>query len=154
MQLISRRSMRWIGAVALLLTLFYAGITLTPWSIGLCGEHARGEAYSPDRRYLAKAFIRNCGATTGLITHVNLRSGWSYFNPTLVGMIDEGQVFTNDCGSKVNLVWIDSSHLEIQYERCARRSDGKDRAFLKAGSWKKVKVTYQELPRETERKPQ
>ena len=146
--------MRWLGAVALILTLLYAGIALTPWSIRMCGEEDAGEAYSPDGRYLAKAFIRSCGATTGWLTHVNLRPRWSYFNTTWPGTIIDGEVFSNDCWSKVNLVWKDSSNLEIQYEGCSPRSDGIDPAFRKDGSWKTVNITYREMSREAERQSQ
>ena len=154
MKLISRRRMRWLGAGVLILAVLYAGMVLTPWSIGMCGEEDAGEAYSPDGRYLAKVFIRDCGATTGWLTHVNLRRRWSYFNTTWAGTIPEGQVFSNDCWSKVNLVWKDSSNLEIQYEKCPPRSDGRDPAFRKDGTWKAINITYREMPRETERQPQ
>src|SRR2546423_116872 len=151
-KLLSRRRIQWLGASALILASLYALISLTPWSIGMCGEESVSEAYSPDGKYLAKVFVGSCGATDGVVTHVNLRSRWSYFNPTFLGRIQEGQVFGNGCLSRIDLVWSDSSNLEIQYLRCAI-NDGRDHAFMKMKTWKGINITYRELPNENDSKP-
>ena len=143
--------MRGLGIVALILSLLYALIVLTPWSIGMCGEENIGEAYSPDGSYLARAYVRNCGATTGFLTHANLRSRWSWFHTDWEGTVKDGQVFGNSCWSGVNFVWTGDSELEIQYEKCAPDEKGSDPAWIKEEAWKGVHITYREIPRRSEK---
>ena len=101
LSIITRRRMTWLGVVASVATLTYAAIVLTPWSIGPCGEDDGMQSYSPDGKHLAKVFIRSCGATTGWLAHVNLRSRWGYFHPTWQGTIRQDEVFSISCWSKV-----------------------------------------------------
>ena len=117
-------------------------------SCGMCGEEQVAEAYSPNKGYLARAYVRNCGATTGFVTHANLRSRWSWFGTSWKGTIDDGEVFDNACRSKVNFVWKDETSLEIQYGACAIRGGEKDPAWMKDASWREVKITYSEIPRQ------
>lgn len=133
-----------LGFITLVLAIVYAGSTLTPWSVGMCGEESVVEAYSPDGSYLARVYVRNCGATTGYLTHVNLRPKWSYFNNTWVGTIVQDQVFDNACLSKINLLWKDNSNLEIQYDACPLTKDRKDHAFMKSETWRGINITYSE----------
>jgi hypothetical protein len=116
----------------------------------MCGEENIGEAYSPDRSYLARAYVRDCGATTGFVTHVNLRPWWRWFNTTFEGTITDGQVFGNSCWSKVNFVWKDNSHLEIQYQKCFGRTNNVEPPWMQESSWKGVNITYREVPRPNE----
>lgn len=116
----------------------------------MCGEEQISEAFSPNGSYLARAYVRGCGATSSLITHANLRSCWSWFGTSFKGTIEDGEVFDNGCVSKVNFVWKDESSLEIQYEKCAPREGGKDPAWRKDSSWGEVKITYREMPRQIE----
>jgi len=116
----------------------------------MCAEENIGEAYSPDGRYLARAYVRNCGATTGFLTHANLRSRWKWFNTEWVGTIKDGQVFANSCWSKVNFVWKDNSDLELQYAKCALPETGRDPAWMKESSWKGIHISYREVPRQIE----
>jgi len=141
---------RWIkrSVFAILgLGIIYAAIILTPWSVGLCGEEPVAEAYSPNGTYLARAYVRDCGATTGYMTHVNLLSKWDYFNTRWIGTIDQGLVFGNGCLSKVDLVWIDDSHLEISYLLCQPTENRADFVFRKSESWNGITVTYRGVPR-------
>ncbi|MDQ4122176.1 MAG: hypothetical protein M3209_12115 [Acidobacteriota bacterium] len=130
----------------------YIIIVSLPWSCGLCGEENIGEAYSTDGKYLARVYVRDCGATTGWLTHVNLRSSWGWFNPRWYGTITDGQVFANSCWSKVNLIWMDNSNLEIQYQKCDARSNGRDAAFMKESTWNGINISYRELPYQIENK--
>ena len=142
---------RWkkrLGVTALFLATVYAVITLTPWSIGICSEEVTFEAYSPDESYLARVYVRNCGATTGYLTHVNLRSRWIYFNTRWFGTIVQGQVFANACGSKTTLLWRDNSNLEIDYVSCRVPEEEKDPAFMKAETWGLIDIAYLERPPE------
>ena len=138
--------MTWLGVVAIVASLTYAAIVLTPWSIGPCGEDEGVQSYSPDGKHLAKVFIRSCGATTGWLTHVNLRSRWGYFNPTWQGTIRQDEVFSIRCRSKVNLVWRDNSNLEIQHPDCKTCDDGQDGASLERNTWRGINITYRALP--------
>ena len=144
-QIMTRKRMRWFGVTVLVSATLYSVITLTPWSIGICGENDLGGIYSPDDKFFAKAFVRGCGATTGFLTHVNLRSRWRWFNPNWVGAIEDGQVFANSCWSKVNLVWKDNSNLEIQYWRCDLPNRNGDPAWMKESSWKGINISYREV---------
>lgn len=140
---IVNRWLKGVGLLVLLIALAWAGIVLTPWSVGMCGEEPRGEAWSPDGRRLAGSFVRSCGATTGYVTHVNLRRRWSYFNTTWAGTIDQDEVFVNACLSEVKFTWNDSSNLEIEYKRCYRE-DKRDPAIVKNEQWDGVTITYRE----------
>jgi hypothetical protein len=142
-------SKRVIKALLILFGLCIIVVSL-PWSCGICDEDRISEAHSPDGKYLARAYIRDCGATTGFLTHVNLRSGWGWFNPDWVGTVKNGQVFANSCWSKVSFIWKDNSNLEIQYEQCAPDERGNP-AWLKEEYWKGVKIWYREVPRPTDR---
>lgn len=144
---IARKWMSWIGAAVLILSATYLAITLTPWSIGLCSEEQVAEAYSPDEKYLARAFVRNCGATTGYLTHVNLHPYWSWFNTEWVGTIRQGQVFANTCYSDVKLVWLSNSNLEIQYESCSKGLNDRRTVTMRENSWDEISITYRESVR-------
>ena len=44
-----------------------------PGLFGDCGDTVKAEAVSPDGRYVAAVFERDCGATTNYSTNVSLR---------------------------------------------------------------------------------
>jgi len=137
--------MIWIGVAAIVVSACYAAIVLTPWSIGVCGEDNGPQSYSPDGKHLAKVFVRSCGATTGWRTHVNLRSRWSYFNPSWDGVVRQDEVFSIGCWKKLNLVWKDNANLEIQQPVCGRCYEGRDTATLEHNEWRGINITYREL---------
>jgi hypothetical protein len=143
--MITRKRMRWFGVAALILASLYAAITLIPWSGDMCGEENIGEAYSSDGKYLARAYVRSCGATTGWETHVNLRSRWSYFNPTWDGIINQGQVFSVSGRSNVSVVWRDNSNLEIQCPTCTPHENGKEHATWELDSWEGINISYRRV---------
>jgi hypothetical protein len=139
---------KWAVGIAvslLVISVFYAVVTLTPWSVGMCGEEVDLESTSPGNQTVAKVFIRNCGATTGYLTHVNLKSTWNYFNTTWVGTISQGEVFGNGCEHHVRLVWIDESHLEIGYVRCPKIEGQDHLPYSKKTNWNGVTITYREV---------
>jgi len=55
-----------MAAVALLLT----GLVVSGCS--LCGDEDVRKAVSPDRRYIMRTFVRNCGVTTDYVTRVEI----------------------------------------------------------------------------------
>ena len=146
LSLLTRKRVAWVGAIVLIVSALCAAAVLIPWSIGPCGEDDGMESHSPDGKYVAKVFVRSCGATTGWLTHVNLRSRWDYFNTKWTGGVFQGQVFSVDCWTNVNLVWKDNSHLEIQHDVCPRCDNGDDPAFVKQNSWRGIDISYRELP--------
>lgn len=64
---------------------------------GMCGEEMIGESRSPEGSYVVRAYVRNCGATTGYVTHTNLRSRWSRFSTSWEGTVTVGEFFVNAC---------------------------------------------------------
>lgn len=144
--LVSRKRIAWLGVSAFVAVLSYAAIVLAPWSIGPCGEDDGMQSYSPDGKHLARVFVRSCGATTGWQTHVNLRSRWSYFNPSWEGIVRQDEVFSISCWKKLNLVWKDEGNLEIQHSVCERCNQGQDGATLEQNVWRGINISYHELP--------
>ena len=134
-----------IAVSVFVISVFYAVIVLTPWSVGMCDEELVSESTSPSKQTVAKAFVRNCGATTGYITHVNLKSTWSYFNTTWVGTIRQGEVFGNACEQDVRLVWVEESNLEIEYVRCPAADGRENLPDPMYNEWKGVNITYREV---------
>ena len=129
----------------------YGGAFPTPHPLDrawlLCIEENKGELYSPNDKYLARIYERNCGATTGFVTHVNLRSLWDYFNTEWPGTITQGLVFSICCNTEVKLLWRNDSHLEIQYRSC-KRPDESHRIF-KNEAWNNITISYVEVSAET-----
>jgi hypothetical protein len=152
LSLITRKRLARLGSAIVVLIALYVIVVSTPWSVGFCGEETRAESWSPDGKHLAVALIRNCGATTGWVTHVNIRSAWGYFNTNWPGTITQGQVFSGSCWDTVKFVWKDNSNLEIQYEVCPRCASGDDPRFVKQNSWNAINLTYRELPCDPARK--
>jgi hypothetical protein len=125
-------------------------VTIPLSACGMCGEEQISDSHSPNGNYLARAYVRGCGATSSLITHANLGWRWSWFRTSSEGTIEGGEVFDNGCVSKVNFVWKDETSLEIQYERCAPREGNKDPAWRKDSSWGEINISYREIPRQVD----
>jgi len=134
---------KWTVAVSFVLLMSsLAAFELIPWSVGICEEDTVAESRSPDGKYLARSYIRNCGATTGYLMHVNLRGSWDYFNPTWVGTIKQGQIASKSCLNETSLIWKDSTHLEIQFDKCDYPV-APDRIHLtKVERWNDVEISY------------
>jgi hypothetical protein len=75
-----------------------------------CGDQCinvtKGEFRSPDGKYVATAFVRDCGATTDFSPQVHLR---------LIGegLAQTGNVFVGDHSDKIRLEWLSPSRLVI-----------------------------------------
>jgi hypothetical protein len=76
-----------------------------------CSNSIRTELTSPDGKYVATAFIRDCGTTTSFSPQVHLRS---------VGekMAQTGNVFVGVQSEKLMIEWLSVSQLVI-YSDCA-----------------------------------
>ena len=92
-----------------------------------CGNTIVKEIASPDEAYVATAFIRDCGATTGFSPQVYLRKKGEKLG-------DKGNVFIGDHSESINLEWLSSHELRIS-------SDGK--VVRKESSLGEIKITFQ-----------
>jgi hypothetical protein len=105
----------------------------------LCGEKSKVEVISPGEKYLAVVFERNCGATTGFVSHVNMRAHSDSFSVNPTGTITGGQVFIIEGRPVIELVWKDETHLEIMCSECTAESTHK-----KEMSWNAVTISYRD----------
>lgn len=76
-----------------------------------CGNTTKAEVTSPDGKYVATAFIRDCGATTDFSPQVHLR-------PRGERLAQTGNVFVGDHSPKIQIAWLSASHLII-YSDCS-----------------------------------
>jgi len=106
---------------------------------GVCGEDKLAESSSPDNKYVATVFRRGCGATTGFLYHVNIRSFDGSFSADHRGVIEDGQIFLTREG-KINISWKDDKTLLVTCTGCP-----KDRKPSMTSSWNDVSISY-ELP--------
>jgi hypothetical protein len=71
-----------------------------------CDNEIKQELVSPDGRYTATAFIRDCGATTGFSPQVHLRRNGKKMAAT-------GNVFIGNHSNEIKIRWLSASELEI-----------------------------------------
>lgn len=88
---------------------FFNGIEM----ISSCGESIEHEVLSPDNKYMATVYLRNCGATTDYVTHINIRNTNAVDKPDNQGVITAGEVFTIPGKQNIMATWKDSANLEI-----------------------------------------
>ncbi len=102
-----------------------------------CSEENIANITSPDGKYVAALFIRNCGATTPFVYHVNLRASSEKFTANLSGTIYDGEVFDIN-NRKVNLVWKDAQTLFIECKDCPANEP-----IILENSWKDINIFFQ-----------
>jgi len=105
-------------------------------SCGGCGEEKLADTSSPGNKYVATVFRRGCGATTGFLYHVNIRSSASSFSSDHRGVIEDGQVFLTREG-KIKIAWKDEKTLLIDCEGCPT-----DRKPTMQNAWKDISISY------------
>lgn len=82
----------------------------------LCGEETSAIVSSPDGTVDAALMVRNCGATTGYVTHVNLfapKDGPP--KPAFTGTVKEGQALVLCDQVPVEMTWDGPSRLTLRY---------------------------------------
>ena len=84
-----------------------------------CGNEIKQEVVSPDGKYTATAFIRDCGATTSYSPQVYLRR-------TGERMAETGNVFTGYRSDGINISWVSATELVI---RCSCEVRGYEKEF-------------------------
>jgi hypothetical protein len=77
---------------------------------GMCGNTVKNSAASPDGKYVATAFIRDCGATTDYSPQV-------YIGRPGKAVSGKGNVFVGDHSSDIQVKWTSSTNLMI-YSDC------------------------------------
>jgi hypothetical protein len=108
-----------------------------PFLTGRCTEKLGLSETSPDGRYVASLFERNCGATVGLVPHVNLRARSREFVVDRSGAIKDGEVVVLQDPARVELAWKDGAHLTIKCPRSA--------IFRSQEMWNDVVISYEDL---------
>ncbi|MFA0813729.1 hypothetical protein [Microbulbifer epialgicus] len=108
-----------------LLVLFLSGCS------DLCSVDLLGESKSPDEKYIATVFERNCGATTPFVRVVSLRYAGSEFSPEEV----DDWVFTIHGQSDINVSWVENTELKISYSATGDNPTQRDK-------WEKVIIKY------------
>lgn len=105
---------RILGGILLTAVLAISGCGLVFWlaSTSLCRSEVFQEVYSPDGRYKAVVFQRDCGATTGFRTHISIiKSSTTIKNQT-------GNIFQADGYPdwfSIRVIWQDDEHVIIEH---------------------------------------
>lgn len=130
-----------VGTLAVLAVVFFVGCNMLLDS--MCSNQVISQAKSPDGSFVAVAFQRDCGATTGFSTQVSLYRTW------LPRGNSSGNVFVSDTnrgeapsgiggGPEVNLKWQSANELIISHH-------AKARTFLTEPQWGSVKINYENI---------
>jgi hypothetical protein len=106
-------------------------------SCGLCEEKSLYEQKSPGGSYIAAVYRRNCGSTSRLLYHVNVRKRWSWFSSDSRGVIEDGQVFLTGKG-KIEVAWKDEKTLVVSCHNC-----DEDKKPIMENSWGEVNILYE-----------
>src|SRR5687767_15026556 len=80
-----------------------------------CEDTVLKEVTSPDGQWIASAYERNCGATTGIALNVSIRPAKERFKS------QKGLVFVGDNFDRVGVQWQSASNLTVSYPNYARK---------------------------------
>lgn len=129
--------------VYLLVLLFVSAAALTACGdnfrgmdkISSCTESSDKQITSPHGDYVATVYQRNCGATTGFVTHINLRLANTADRIEPNGTIIQDQILLANGTPLIKVLWLDDANLEL-------RVDPKDRPNIASiqESWKSVRI--------------
>jgi hypothetical protein len=95
----------------------------------ICDDDTKAVVESPDRKYVAILYERNCGATTDYATTVDLRSRLWRFNSE--------PIFVAKSRHTVTVQWTKGRELQIRCSDCKP-----DQIFKAAEGWKDVEIDY------------
>lgn len=79
-----------------------------------CDDEIQFESKSPDNKYVATVFVRNCGATTSFVTHVKIRTS----DKSFIGSSDNGYAFETKDRPEILLNWENERQLTIKCKTC------------------------------------
>jgi hypothetical protein len=103
-----------------------------------CSEAMLKESTSPDGKYIANLFQRNCGATTSFTYHVNLRNSSEKISYDWHGRATNGEIFLISNHS-LSLTWKDEKTLVIMCDNCSAN----DKPAIYKEAWENVNISYQ-----------
>lgn len=98
-----------------------------------CGEEIEKEISSPDGKYTATLFERNCGATTSFIPHINLRESNKKFKEDNLNRVEEGYIKTPGTIENLTINWENNKTLKIKCPTCDS---------FKSANWNDVNIIY------------
>ncbi len=116
-----------IWLIVFTLCLGACGFSLT----GGCDDTIKAEAKSPDGKYVATCYVRDCGATTDFSTVINLRASSDKFNG------EAAPVFVVKGQPKVKISWSRDAQLRIECLECISKD-----IFTQEESWKEITISY------------
>ena len=96
-----------------------------------CSDEMLSEVFSPDERWVASIFVRNCGATTDFATRVEVR--WRSNQSS-----EDDRVFVVNGKPEVHVHWLDESTLAVKCEECV--DEDIRRRMTKLGS---IKIEFE-----------
>jgi hypothetical protein len=94
--------------------IFAAAVLLatTAAGCGLCGNEDEVRVQSPDGKHVAYSYLRNCGATTGYVTMVDMETP---------GRSDGINAYSADGAHELTLRWASPQELRIECRGCPPR---------------------------------
>jgi hypothetical protein len=91
----------------------------------MCGNHLISQTVSPDSRYRAVVFVRDCGATTGFSTQVSiLKEGREFQDDDLGNVLVTSDkyygAYSNNYGSaEIKIYWTSNNKILIKIDQTA-----------------------------------
>jgi hypothetical protein len=118
-------------AIVLILLVGLGAVALGLFLASDCEDTVKIEAKSPDGKYVATLYERDCGATTDFSTVVNLRVSSARFKGDDLGVVVlKGQ-------HKLDLAWDGNTKLQLQCHDC--RSED---IFKQERIWKNIEISF------------
>lgn len=94
----------------------------------LCDLEVRTRAKSPNGRYVATAYEKNCGATVAYLTEVTIEPVWGLTAPVRLIQVEQKQ--------RIDLQWVNNGQLVVRCRTCTGR-------FVSSvNRWQGVTVQY------------
>lgn len=120
-----------INILRINLFLFFLTLLLSACNGSICSNEIRDEKASPDGKYIATFFERNCGATTPYVQVISLRSSSIKFNSENYN----DWVFTIHGKSDIEMYWEGIYKLQISFTQ----TSDKPTQRLK---WREITISY------------
>lgn len=145
-----RKTTRYIAIAALVMFLLvvcaivggiYWWLSLNPY----CSEDKRAAVTSPDGKYVAVVFQRDCGVGVESYSHVNLFEASEKVRPSPIsGRITDGTVFAaNWYHEHLKAQWSGSRALLIDCGDCPRDPNSPRGATEQKSTWRDVSIRYE-----------
>jgi hypothetical protein len=128
---------RTILTKALLASVFLTTLVGCSNLTGDCADQVTQESQSPDGRWAATSYVRDCGATTSYATHIIVRDAatpfraWRHGGPP-----DQGLVYVQEQRPLVDLRWTGPHDLVIHL------AADSGRVHKRLSSWHNISIAY------------